>query len=122
MKIDRVMNELKEKIEFLENSYEIKVSNLKDTDLFNLLSVYYIRFFHTVDFIEYRRCMLEFFNSLIDDVMCDNRIIIDKEYVVRNLYRMKYIYDDINMQMKLDDIKKDLIAIYGLEQKTLTKK
>ena len=66
--------------------------------------------------------MLNYFDCLINEAMCDNRVVINKEFVFNNLYYLQYILNAMEIEKNVDEIKDDLRIIYQLNPKTLTKK
>ncbi len=122
MDLDNLKKEIKERINFYESSYEMKIWSLLDSDFHDFLIINYVHFFQDKDYNIFRKCMLNYFDCLINEAMCDNRVTINKEFVFNNLYYLQYILNATEINKSVEEIKDDLRIIYQLTSKTLTKK
>ena len=60
MDLDNLKKEIKERINFYESSYEMKIWNLLDSDFHDFLVINYVHFFQDKDYNLYRKCMLNY--------------------------------------------------------------
>lgn len=122
MGLDLLEQEIKKHVEFLETRYYVYAWKLTDDDLHNFLAINKEAFFKEAPATFYV-CMIEYFDCLFDQVMADNCITINKEYLLSHMYYLQLIFNKNCVKADVYDIVDDLKILYGLDKdtKTLTK-
>lgn len=121
MELEVLEQEIKKRIQFYEKSYEAQIYDLLDVDLHDFLGATYSRFFKGKNENMFRSCMISYFDGLINDVMCNNHLIINKELIFNNLFSLQLIFDNVRINENVYDMVDDLRIIFNIEDKTLTK-
>lgn len=121
MDLEVFENEIKTIVKFYEVSYETKIWDFLDIDLHDFLVTNRVRFFQDKDPVLFRKCMLNYFDYLINEVMCDNHLIINKEFIFNNLFYLQVIFDGLGVNEDVYESSDDLKLIFNIDDKTLTK-
>ena len=121
MEIEIMENEIKERVYFYESRYDAYMWELKSMDLHAFLVTIKENLFKELSYIDFYNCMISFFDLLFDEAMSDNRIIINKEFLINHLYYLQMILDDHNIKTRINDSLINLNIALENGEKKLTK-